>query len=270
MKKSISLLMSLVMLTGLLFAFTFFRTNPVQVSAAEQLWYGDVNKNGEISTDDALLVLRHVVGLKQITDKEAYILADMDHDGECSVTDAITILKTAVRIVGKVPYTQKTLVVYFSCTGTTERIANDAEDILGADSYQIIAADPYTEEDLAYYTNGRADREQRDPSARPAIAGGVKNMEQYDRILLGYPIWHGQAPRIISTFLESYDFSGKTILPFCTSHSSGIGSSDMDLYRLAPGAKWLKGRRFGSGTAKKEVEEWLREMEFAERIKISI
>ena len=98
------------------------------------------------------------------------------------------------------------LVVYFSATGTTKTIAEYAADILNADIYEITAADPYTEDDLAYYTDGRADREQNDPSTRPAISDGVENMEQYDTILLGYPIWHGQAPRIVSTFLEIYDF----------------------------------------------------------------
>lgn len=162
--------------------------------------------------------------------------------------------------------TRNILVVYFSATGTTKPLANYASDILNADIYEIIAADPYTEEDLAYYTNGRADREQNDSSARPAISGSVENMEQYNTILLGYPIWHGQAPRIISTFLESYDFSGKTILPFCTSHSSGIGSSDATLHSLAKNANWLDGRRFSSGTTKEEIAAWLDEMGISQNV----
>lgn len=153
------------------------------------------------------------------------------------------------------------LVVYFSATGTTKPLAEYAADILNADIYEIVPDDPYTEEDLAYYTNGRADREQNDSSARPAISGGIENMQQYDTILLGYPIWHGQAPKIISTFLESYDFSGKTILPFCTSHSSGIGTSDTNLHSLAENANWTPGRRFASGTTKEEIAAWLDEME---------
>ena len=147
----------------------------------------------------------------------------------------------------------KTLVVYFSCTGTTELVAEYITEILGADSYQIVPEDPYTEADLAYYTNGRADQEQNDPDVRPAISGGVENMDEYDTIILGYPIWHGQAPRIISTFLESYDFSGKTIVPFCTSHSSGIGSSADNLHVLcADSTLWMEGRRFEAGTSKKQ------------------
>lgn len=144
----------------------------------------------------------------------------------------------------------KVLVVYFSATGTTKTLAEYAADILDADIYEIVPEVPYTEADLAYYTGGRADKEQDDSTARPSISGSVQNMEQYDTILLGYPIWHGQAPRIISTFLESYDFQGKTILPFCTSHSSGIGSSATELQALAENAKWLSGERFSAGTSK--------------------
>ncbi len=151
----------------------------------------------------------------------------------------------------------KVLVVYFSATGTTKPLAEYAADILNANIYEIVPEVPYTEADLEYYSGGRADKEQADSSARPAISGSVENIEQYDTILLGYPIWHGHAPRIISTFLESYDFSGKTILPFCTSHSSGIGSSATNLHSLAANANWLDGERFSSGTTREEIQEWL-------------
>ena len=155
----------------------------------------------------------------------------------------------------------RTLVAYFSCTGTTQPLAEYAAEILGADLYEIMAEDPYTEADLAYYTGGRADQEQNDPSSRPAISGSVENMDSYDTILIGYPIWHGQAPRIISTFLESYDFSGKTIVPFCTSHSSGIGSSATNLHGLcSDSARWMDGRRFEAGTSRDAMEEWLGSM----------
>ena len=153
---------------------------------------------------------------------------------------------------------QKVLVAYFSCTNTTGTLATYAAEVLGADLYEMIPKIPYTEEDLAYYTGGRADQEQNDPNARPEISGIVKNMEEYDIIVLGYPIWHGQAPRMISTFLESYDFSGKTIVPFCTSHSSGIGSSAANLHALCPDSvKWTDGRRFGADTSKEEIGNWL-------------
>lgn len=149
------------------------------------------------------------------------------------------------------------LVAYFSATGTTKQIAEYAADILGADIYEIVPENPYTDEDLDYYSGGRADQEQDDPTARPAISGSVQNIEQYDTVILGYPIWHGQAPRIISTFLESYNFDGKTIVPFCTSHSSGIGSSAANLHSLAANANWLDGERFSSGTTREEIQAWL-------------
>ncbi|MCD8189991.1 MAG: aldo/keto reductase [Clostridiales bacterium] len=157
------------------------------------------------------------------------------------------------------------LVAYFSCTGTTEQIAAWIVNATGADSYEIVPEVPYTEDDLAYYTGGRADQEQADSSARPAISGSVENIEQYDVIFLGYPIWHGQAPRIISTFLESYDFSGVTIIPFCTSHSSGIGSSAENLHSLCSDTvTWLDGRRFSGDAAESDVAEWVESLDLPE------
>lgn len=151
------------------------------------------------------------------------------------------------------------LVVYFSCTNTTEGIAKIIADETGGTLYEIVAADPYTEDDLKYYTDGRADQEQADSSCRPAISGSVSDMSAYDTVFIGYPIWHGQAPRIISTFLESYDFSGKTIIPFCTSHSSGIGSSDSDLHSLtSDSAVWMDGKRFSSSSDRSEITEWVK------------
>ena len=150
------------------------------------------------------------------------------------------------------------LVAYFSCTGTTEKLAKYAADYLNADLYEIWPADPYTDEDLAYYTNGRADQEQNDPDARPQINGQVEDMSKYQIVVIAYPIWHGQAPRIISSFLESYDFQNKTIVPLCTSHSSGIGSSATDLEKLcADSAEWKEGKRFDSQTTESEIENWL-------------
>lgn len=152
------------------------------------------------------------------------------------------------------------LIAYFSCTNTTKTVAKHIQAETKGTLYEIVPEVPYTEDDLKYYTNGRADREQADSSVRPAINGSVENIEKYSVVFLGYPIWHGQAPRIISTFLESYDFSGKTIVPFCTSHSSGIGSSDTNLHALAPSAEWLSGRRFPSGTSQNTIADWIKSL----------
>lgn len=164
------------------------------------------------------------------------------------------------------PDSTKILVAYFSVTGNTRPLAEYAAEHLGADIYEITPQEPYTEEDLAYYTDCRADREQNDPSARPAISGGVEDMGQYDVVFIGYPIWHGQAPRIISTFLESYDFAGKTIVPFCTSGSSPIGSSATNLHELTGGAKWLDGKRFSSGTSREEIESWIDSLDLPDTV----
>lgn len=149
------------------------------------------------------------------------------------------------------------LVAYFSATGHTADIAAQLQTILGADLYEIIPEIPYTEEDLAYNNDDcRANQEQNDPDARPAIASEPVDMTAYDTIFLGYPIWWGQAPKIISTFLEQYDLSGKTIIPFCTSGSSGIGSSASNLQGLAPEATWLAGQRFAAGTPAEDIAAW--------------
>ena len=154
------------------------------------------------------------------------------------------------------------LVAYFSRTGNTKPLAEYAAEYYGADIYEILAEDPYTDEDIDYSdSESRTTIEQNDKSVRPEIDGSVENMDQYDVIILAYPIWWGQAPRIIDTFLESYDFSGKTIIPFCTSGSSDIGSSDDELYNLvSKSVTWIQGKRFAADTSYEEVSAWLEEV----------
>ena len=151
----------------------------------------------------------------------------------------------------------KTLVAYFSRTGNTKPLAEYAAEYLGATLFEITAKIPYTDEDIAYYTDCRADREQKDESAHPEIATAVENMDEYDTVIIAHPIWHGIAPRIISTFLESYDFSGKTLLTFCTSASSPLGQSAKLLQELTPNSTWLESKRFAIGTSREEIEKWL-------------
>ncbi len=159
------------------------------------------------------------------------------------------------------------LVAYFSCTGTTEQIAQWIAGDLNADVYQIIPETAYTDDDLNYNnSSSRANQEQADDICRPAILGSVENMEKYDVVFIGYPIWHSQAPRIISTFLESYDFSGVTIVPFCTSHSSGLGSSAANLHSLCSDTvNWLDGQRFSGDATESEVIEWINGLDLPEK-----
>lgn len=150
-----------------------------------------------------------------------------------------------------------TLVIYFSRTGNTEKIAEYLIDITNADSYVIEAAVPYSDADIKYQDdNCRANKEQNDKSVRPEIANPIDSIDSYDTIFLGYPIWWGQEPRIIDTFLESYDFSDKTVIPFCTSASSGIATSEKNIKALVPIGNQLEGRRFSSGAAKEDVKAW--------------
>lgn len=152
----------------------------------------------------------------------------------------------------------KILVAYFSATGTTKGVAEHIANGLNADIYEIVPEEAYTDADLDYNdNNSRTTIEMNDPDARPAISGSVENMEQYDIIFVGYPIWWGEAPRIVSTFMESYDFSGKTIVPFCTSGGGGIGSSASNLERLTSGATWLDGRRLNGSDSQDTVMEWV-------------
>lgn len=160
------------------------------------------------------------------------------------------------------PGSGRTLVVYFSCTNTTKGIAEEIAEITAGTLHRIIPEVPYTEEDLNYSNSScRANREQNDPSARPAISSKIENLSDYDVVFLGYPIWWGKAPKVISTFLESHDFSSKTIVPFCTSHSSGIGSSDADLHKLALQAAWKQGRRFNENESKEVITNWIESMD---------
>ena len=146
----------------------------------------------------------------------------------------------------------KVLVAYFSASGVTARAAKEAADAVGADLYEIRPAEPYTSADLNWMDQkSRSTIEMNDPSCRPAIAEPLENLAQYDTILIGFPIWWYVEPRIVDTFLESYDFSGKTMIPFATSGGSGIGKAQESLQEHCPAAIWKKGQLLnGSGAAK--------------------
>lgn len=153
--------------------------------------------------------------------------------------------------------TSQVLVAYFSATGTTKGVAKKISQGLNADLFEIVSAQPYTDEDLDYgNNNSRTTIEMNDPSARPEIADPIENIDQYDTIYLGYPILWGQAPKIMDTFVESYDLAGRTIIPFCTSGSSGSGSSATNLENLTNGAIWKEGKRFNGNESQGEIMEW--------------
>lgn len=157
---------------------------------------------------------------------------------------------------------KKVLVAYFSVTHTTENIAKEIANIAGADLYEIVPEQPYTNEDIDYNDdNSRCSLENNDSSARPAISGKIDNLDQYDIIFIGYPIWWGKAPKIMNTFVESYNFDGKIIVPFCTSASSGIGSSADNLAKSTDGATWKDGQRFSSNATMDDIASWINDLE---------
>lgn len=153
----------------------------------------------------------------------------------------------------------QSLIVYFSATGTTKTLAETIAETAGIEIMEIVPTVPYTSADLNYNSDCRANAEQQDDTARPALEPLAVDWDAYDTIFIGYPIWHGQAPKIIYTFLENYDFSGKIIVPFCTSASSGVGSSATNLHSICNGSNvtWKPGFRFSSSASDSNIESWL-------------
>jgi flavodoxin len=156
------------------------------------------------------------------------------------------------------------LVAYFSPTGTTKRVAERVADGVGGTLYEIVPQEPYTAADLNYNNDSsRTTAEMTNPSSRPAIGSAPLTLDNYDVIFIGYPIWWNEAPHIISTFLESYDFSGKKVVPFCTSGGSGIANSVAKLKQIAPNAEWLSGSRFAGGSPNAEIGSWVSGLGFS-------
>lgn len=154
----------------------------------------------------------------------------------------------------------RTLVVYFSATGNTEEAANYIAEATGGDIFEIQPAEPYTDDDLNWTDdNSRVTREHEDESLRDVelVADTADNWDQYDTVFIGYPIWWGIAAWPVDTFVEANDFTGKTVIPFCTSSSSGIGQSGQLLADLAGTGDWQEGQRFSSGVSQDEVQEWI-------------
>lgn len=151
----------------------------------------------------------------------------------------------------------KTLVAYFSASGTTAKLAERLAAAVGGELYEIQPEIPYTDADLNWMDKqSRSSIEMNDKTFRPAVVGRVKNMEQYDTVFLGFPIWWYVAPTIINTFLEQYDLTGKKIIPFATSGSSGMGNTNKELAPSCPGAVLMQGKRFLANASEKELKEW--------------
>lgn len=151
----------------------------------------------------------------------------------------------------------KTLVAYFSASGVTKKLAQTLADAIGADLFEIAPKVPYTRADLNWMDKqSRSTLEMQNPASRPEIAGTCKNIADYDTVFVGFPIWWYVAPTIVNTFLESCDLTGKTVVPFATSGSSGIGKTNSMLRPSCGGARLLDGRVFKKNASKAELLSW--------------
>lgn len=158
---------------------------------------------------------------------------------------------------------KKVLVVYFSASGNTERVANDIANAAGADIFEIVSTEIYTDDDLNWSnSDSRVSREHEDESLRnvPLTTTTVENWESYDTVFIGYPIWWGIAAWPVDNFVKDNDFSGKTVIPFATSVSSAIGQSGELLASMAGTGDWQEGRRFSSGVSAEDVQAWVNEL----------
>ncbi len=156
---------------------------------------------------------------------------------------------------------KKTLVAYFSASGVTAKAAKILAQAAGADLYEIKPKVPYTREDLDWMDkNSRSSVEMNDPASRPEIDGKMENMEEYGTIFVGFPIWWYVAPTIINTFLESYDLSGKTVIPFATSGSSGMGKTNEKLLPSCQGAALLNGKMLNGNLSEASLKKWVEDV----------
>ena len=158
------------------------------------------------------------------------------------------------------PETGKTLVVYYSASGNTERVAKDIAEAAGADLFEIVPTEVYTSEDLDWTNpDSRVSREHDDESLRdvPLTTTEVPDWDSYDTVFIGYPIWWGIAAWPVDTFVKNNDFTGKTVIPFATSSSSGMGQSGTLLSEMAGTGDWQDGQRFSSGASQSDVADWV-------------
>ena len=158
------------------------------------------------------------------------------------------------------PKTGKTLVVYYSASGNTERVAKDIAEAAGADLFEIVPTEVYTSEDLNWTnSDSRVSREHDDESLRdvPLTTTEVPDWDSYDTVFIGYPIWWGIAAWPVDTFVKNNDFTGKTVIPFATSSSSGMGQSSSLLADMAGTGEWQEGQRFSSGVSSDDVQSWV-------------
>ena len=151
----------------------------------------------------------------------------------------------------------KVLVAYFSASGVTKRVAENLASVAGADLFEIVPEQIYTSEDLNWQDKqSRSSVEMNDRNCRPAIASTVENISQYSYVFVGFPVWWYREPSIIDTFMESYDWNGITVIPFCTSGGSGLGDAGKNMQALGKGANVIDGKRLSGNASEAELKAW--------------
>lgn len=188
----------------------------------------------------------------------ALLLASCSGNSASSVSSSSAAASSEA--TSTVTTTGKTLVVYFSATGTTQGVAQTIADTVGADLFEVVPSDPYTSDDLNWTNNdSRVSREHNDEGLRAVAleSTDVDGWDDYDTVFIGYPIWWGIAAWPMSSFVAVNDFTGKTVIPFCTSTSSGIGQSGELLAELADAGTWLDGQRFSRSSSEADIASWV-------------
>ena len=229
MKKIVALLLSL----SLIFALTACSSNSSTDNAAD-------TQSGSESTEAVT-----EAPTKEPTEAPAESSTEMDTEEPSEDTESAE---------------GKTLVAYYSATGNTEKAANYIAAVTGGELFELVPAEPYTDEDLNYNDDGsRVVYEHDNPDERDVelVESTVSDWESYDTVFIGYPIWWGIAAWPVDGFIEANDFTGKTVIPFCTSSSSGLGESGKLLEEAAGTGNWLEGMRFSSSVSEEDVQTWV-------------
>ena len=220
-----------------------------------------VNSNTETSavTNETTTVETVVETTKKLEETTTKAVEQTTEQVKDTVAENVNekVNKDEVNEEGEMPINE-ILVAYFSATGTTKRVAEKIAELTGADIYEIVPANPYSDADLNWNDrNSRSTKEMDDPNVRPEIGSIDISLDQYKTIYLGYPIWWGDAPRIMATFVEKYDFNGKKVIPFCTSGGSGIGRSGSNLGTLAGGGNFVTGERLNSSADTNNIQNFI-------------
>lgn len=261
--KKMFLLLSVMMMSILMSMSAFAGVWRTGVSPNEDRWWYD-NEDGTWAEGGWQWIDGNQDGTAECYyfDSEGWMAADtktpdgyqVNSDGAWVENGLVMTLAVSAPAASTQTGDGSSLVVYFSRTGTTEEAARRIQELTGADLMEIEAADPYPGSYSA--TLSRAEQEL-DQNARPAVTTSIEDMARYEVVYVGYPIWFGYAPRPVLTFLESYDWSGKTVVPFCTSGGSGISSSLGEIRESCPGANVEEGRRVNDTSS---IEPWLRSL----------